>query len=497
MSTQGRIGKLLVPEARRILFEQHLESACPEHPRRLEEFHALAAVDTAHVAMLAERGILDPEGAQRLLGVIDELVRSDFEALERRPAPRGLYLSYEAWLIETLGEDIGGMLHAGRSRNDLNATIFLLQLRRPYGRLVQDTLRLAGALFRGASRYSRVVMPGYTHYQPAVPITYGHYLAGVAAALNRDLEALLHAGEGLTISPLGAGALGGTTLPIDPRRTADLLGFEAAVANSVDAVASRDIVLRILAAAAILGVLLSRIASNLLLWMSQEFELLRLPDELTGTSSMMPQKRNAFLLEHVQGRSAGALGAFTAASAGMRSTPFSNSIAVGTEAASHVWPALAATSEAATLLRLVVAGARPVRERMLERAREGATTATALAEEMVTGGTPFRTAHSRIGRVVREAEEEEHDPEEALRTEFHDLAESGVLDPEIAAARMKFGGGPGAGEGMLVDLRADWFEHARRLRRWRVRWSESASRLAQIRADALTCGALSTRPGSS
>src|SRR5262249_17458275 len=199
------------------------------------------------------------------------------------------------------------------ARNDLNATVLRIRLRQPILRLLSESLRLQAVLLRRARKFRRIVMPAYTHYQAAVPVTYGHYLAGVAGALERDILGLIEGSRELDFCPLGAGSVGGTTLPIDQQRTASLLGFSGPVLHSIDAVASRDIVTRMLAAISILGITLSRLAADLLLWTTSEFGFLKLPDRLVGSSSMMPQKRNPFILEHVQGRSAAAIGAFVAA----------------------------------------------------------------------------------------------------------------------------------------------------------------------------------------
>src|SRR5207248_6286633 len=142
------------------------------------------------------------------------------------------------WLAGRLGERTAGILRTGRSRNDLNATVLRLRLRRPVKRLLTEVLRLQAVLLAGARRQAGTVMPGYTHYQPAVPTTYGYHLAGVARALDRDLDALAAAAAGLDTSPLGAGTGHGTALPIDPARTAALLGFERPSPHALDAVAA-------------------------------------------------------------------------------------------------------------------------------------------------------------------------------------------------------------------------------------------------------------------
>jgi argininosuccinate lyase len=350
--------------------------------------------------------------------------------------------------------------------------VLLLRLRPPVERLVTATLRLQAVLLGGARRHAGTVMPGYTHYQPAVPTTYGHHLGGVARALDRDLAALGTATAGLDTCPLGAGVGHGTAQPIDPARTAALLGFERPAPHALDAVASRDVVLRLLSAAAVLGVTASRLAADLLLWTTAEFAFLELPDELVGSSSAMPQKRNPFLLEHVKGRSARAAGAFVAAATAMHATPFANSVAVGTEGCAGVVEALDATADSVTLLRLVVAGAKPRPGAMLARAVAGQTTATALAERLVAEeGLSFREAHHLVGGLLADAEDTTRRSSRtpAVRQERRKaLAELDPPDLVVRAAR--FGGGPG-GPPALDDLRhrraAIAAEMADRNRRWR------------------------------
>lgn len=480
MDNTGRITRTLTPTARRIIFGSNADSSVEA------EMADAVQVDFAHLLMLAERGIVDRDKVCTLLRAIAGLRATNFAPLRGQAAPRGLYLLYENYLIELLGPEVGGILQTARSRNDLNATVARLRLRAPFLRLIGEALRLQATLLRRARRYADVVMPAYTHYQASVPITYGHYLAGVAQALARDTSACLEAGDDIDRCPLGAGAAGGTSLPIDQERTSALLGFARPALNSTDAVASRDLILRLLASAAVLGVTLSRLSADLLLWSTSEFAFLSLPDDLVGSSSMMPQKRNPFLLEHVQGRSGAALGGFVAAAYAMHATPFSNSVAVSTEAVAQVWPALQKTTDAVTLLRLVVAGASPDPQAMLERARSGYTSATELANRLVIeGGEPFRSAHRTVGEIIRGAVADGGKGfEEATSrlVEQRRIASLEGLDPQSVARASVYGGGPGPAslDNCLRSARAEWARVAGRRRDLARRWRAAEVELSEV-----------------
>ena len=487
----GRIRRALDPRARRIVFGDDADRAIRD------ELPSYVRIDRAHLVMLVERGILEPARGRRLLAAMDRLVAEDYAPLKGRAAPRGLYLLYESWLVETLGEETGGAVHLARSRNDINATVLRLRLREPYGRLVGEVLRLLAVLVRRAERHAATTMPVYTHYQAALPVTYGHYLAGVALALLRDLHGIEAAAAGLDRCPLGAGAAGGTTVPIDAERTAALLGFAEGVLHSIDAVASRDLVLRLLSATSVLGVTLSRLATDLQLWSTAEFDLVGFPDTLVGSSSMLPQKRNAFLLEHVQGRAGAPLGAFTAAAVAMHATPFSNSVAVGTEGVRPLWGALEGVTEAVVLSRLVVAGAEPRPERMRRRADEGFTAATELANRLVLEtGMSFRRAHHRVGERVTEAAARGEPLAEAAGALFSELgidADAAGLDPASVADAAAHGGGPAevALRRAVAELRREWSAAARRLHARRERWREGDRAL-----DAAAAGVLAGGPSA-
>ena len=434
----GRIVRPLTPTARRIVFgataDQDIDA----------ELWPMTDIDLAHVVGLVERGLVGTERAAPLLACILDLRRRNFDPLRGRPAPRGLYLMYEDFLIGKVGTDAGGSLHTGRSRNDLKATVLMLRLRRHVDELLDETLRLQAILLSRARRHADQVLPIYTHFQPAVPVTYGHYLLGVAAALDRDLVGIEQAADGLRASPMGACGVGGTDLPLDPARVAHLLGFDRPAINSIDAVASRDTSLRLLFAATAASLTTSRFATDLQLWSSQEFGLLRFPDELVGSSSIMPQKRNVFLTEHVKAKPALVFAAAQTLAMATRGTPFTNSIEVGTEGVSGVWSGLSAALESVVLTRLLAMGAEPVPDRMTDRAEQGWTTATAMANRLVRDGVPFRSAHHEIGKLVRRGQRVDDMPTAA------DVARDS-----------EFGGGPGPASVAAQQqlLRGRWAAH--------------------------------------
>ncbi|NEE13292.1 argininosuccinate lyase [Streptomyces sp. SID7499] len=455
MSATGRLTRILGPRTRRVVYGE----PGPDAIRR--ELHDTSTIDLAHIVMLTESGLLPGPAGAALLTRIRQLRADGFRALHHLDAPRGLYLMYEGHLVAELGADIGGKLHTGRSRNDIKATITAIRLRTELIDLLGELLRLQAALLSRARAHRDVVMPVYTHFQPAMPVSYGYYLAGLATALDRDIEALRHTVDQLRRCPLGAGAVAGTDLPIDPARTAALLGFAGPPLHATDAVASRDTVLRALAGTASAGLTLSRLGTDLQLWSTQEFGFVEFPERLVGGSSAMPQKRNAFLLEHVKAKAAAAVGAWTASASAMKSTPFTNSIEVGTEAVAVAWPAFAAVRDGVLLAQVLVTGARPDPARMAERAREGFVTATVIANRLVAEGVPFRTAHEVVGAAVREAVA-------AGDTELtkiilpdgpHTDATAHVPSLPDAVAAHDRGGGPGECDRVVAVLRQDLAGH--------------------------------------
>lgn len=461
MSGTGRLTGQLRPRTQRLIYgDLSAADLAAELPLAMR-------VDRAHVVMLAEQKLIEPEAARDLLGCMAELETDGYAPLAGRPAPRGLYLMYEGYLIERLGADVGGVLHSGRSRNDLKACVTSLRLTDWVLDFAEQAVRLQGVLLSRARAHRAVVMPAYTHFQAAMPVTYGYYLLGVALAAGRDLAALRTAAADLRWCPLGASAVAGTDLPIDSARTAALLGFAAPAGHALDAVAGRDVPLRLLAAAAGLSVTMSRLATDLQLWSTAEFGLVTFPDRLVGGSSAMPQKRNAFLLEHLKAKPGHAFGALAAAGAIMAAAPFTNSIEVGTEAVAAIRPGLVAAEQSVLLGQVLASGARPVPDRMAERAETGFTAATSVANRLVRAGIPFRTAHRLVGDAVRRA----IDAGSNDFLGFLEVGETNVdlsgLDPAALVRAHRYGGGPGAFDQAFDSAVADWCASQAWLSGWR------------------------------
>jgi len=476
VSGTGRLLGELGIRTRRIVYGDLL-------PADIEAELALTArVDRAHVVMLVERGLISPDAGGELLSCTHELAADRFRVLASRPAPRGVYLMYERYLIEHLGSHVGGVLHTGRSRNDLKATVTALRFRDWALAFSEQAARLEAVLLSRARAHQAVPMPIYTHFQAAMPVTYGYYLLGMALAVAREAAAIQAAASALDVCPLGAAAVAGTDLPIDPTRTAELLGFSTTTTHALDALASRDVPLRVLASAASLAVTLSRFAMDLQLWSSAEFGFVRFPDRLVGGSSAMPQKRNAFLLEHVKAKAGIALGAWTGTASMMKSTPFTHSIEVGTEAMAEVRRGLGAVDEAVQLCQVLTSGAVPIADRMRECAEKGFTTATSIANRLVQHGMPFRAAHHMVGEAVRKAVD-------AGATSLAGFGPPGWLD-EIGLADLdivdlvaahRHGGGPGAFAVPYGHAVVEWA----RQRDWHLDRRRSIARAEMALADAV------------
>ncbi len=400
-----------------------------------------------HAAMLAATGIITDGDRQAidkgLDQVLDEIEAGHFEFSR---ALEDVHMNIEARLQELIGEP-AGRLHTARSRNDQVATDFRLYVR---GQIDLFDRALAGlqlALAQKAEAHAATVMPGFTHLQPAQPVTFGHHLLAYVEMLGRDRGRFQDARRRLNECPLGSAALAGTSFPIDREKTARELGFDKPTANSLDSVSDRDFVMETLAAATITAVHLSRLSEEIVLWVTPQFGFLTLSDRFTTGSSIMPQKRNpdaAELCRAKVGRIAGALQSLALVMKGLP-LAYSKDMQEDKEVA----------FDALDSLRLVIAAAsgmvedmQPVPEAMRQAAGYGYSTATDLADWLVRElKMPFRQAHHVTGSIVALAEQQGVDlselPLEAMRGLETRITEGvfSVLSVENSvASRTSYGG---------------------------------------------------------
>lgn len=367
-------------------------------------FAAMTDLNQAHVLMLAGCGLIAPASARALAAGLLRMEAEGPGAVPLDPEREDSYFNYEAQLIRLIGQDAGGRMHIARSRNDLTSALDRMRARDLLLDAGQALLSVEEHALDGAYRFRDVVMPGYTHLQPAQPVTYGFYLAGVAQALARDSGRLSDAWARTNLSPLGAGALAGTAFAIDRDGLAASLGFDGLIENTLDAVATRDFGLEILAGLSQVAIGWSRVAQDYHVLVSHEFQTIEFPDRVTGTSSIMPQKKNPVVLEHLKGKAGQMLGLYVAAASAVKGTHFTNTIDGNRETMRGVWEAGEETLRCLSLFDLVIATARPNAALMRRRVTEDFASATDLADLMVReAGLSFREAHHVVGAVVRAA----------------------------------------------------------------------------------------------
>jgi argininosuccinate lyase len=404
--------------------------------RRLLPYDVRAS--RAHVRMLGRQGIIPAADAAAIAEALDEV------ALDDDAADEDVHSLIERQLVARLGET-GRRVHAGRSRNDQVATAFRLWAIDATRGLVGAVAGLQAALVARAASDGDLVLPGYTHLQRAQPLPLGHHLAAHAWALERDVARLRAAEAAADCSPLGAGALGGSSLPLDPDAVAAELGFAGRFANSVDAVADRDFAIDLSYACTLAAVHLSRIAEELVLWTSQEFGFAELDDAVAQGSSMMPQKKNPQIAEHVRGRAAVAIGRLTALLGVLKGLPLAYNSDLQ-EDKELVFAQVDGLAGSLAVLALAFEGIRFDGERMAAAAGDGLTVATDVAEALVRAGTPFRDAHeqvaTRIAAGERFAEPSPGDAIEARGAEgmpgsYRDQLQA--LEQRIAASRTHAG----------------------------------------------------------
>ena len=356
----------------------------------------------AHATMLAEVGVLSPEDRDAIVRGLEGIL-ADIEAgvFEWRTSLEDVHMNVESVLTDRIG-DAGKRLHTGRSRNDQVATAVRLFVREALDGIAGSVRALQDVILSIADREADTVMPGYTHLQPAQPITFGHHMLAWFEMLERDAQRLAECRARINRMPLGAAALAGTPYPIDRAMTARLLGFDGLCENSLDAVSDRDFAIEFVSDCALVMMHLSRMSEELVLWVSAPFAFVELGDAYCTGSSIMPQKKNPDVPELVRGKSARVIGHLNALLVLMKGQP----LAYNRDNQEDKEPLFDTIDTVTDCLR-VFAGMLGTlecrRERMRETARLGYMTATDLADYLVRRAVPFRDAHEAVGRAVRSA----------------------------------------------------------------------------------------------
>jgi len=361
-------------------------------------------VDLAHLVMLSRQKIINEVHAKEMLcellifyesGLPDEVFDPSFE---------DIHAGIETLLTQKTGEDAGGRLHIGRSRNDEVATCLRIQARDTILIQMEAINRLRSVLLEVAKSHTVTVMPGFTHLQHAQPVTLAHHMLAYESMFSRDFSRLSDAFIRTNLSPLGAAALASTGYPLDRELTAVFLGFNGYLGNSMDAVSSRDFIQELLAADTILMTNVSRLCEELVIWSSSFVRFVTLDDAYCSTSSIMPQKKNPDVAEILRSRAGTLLGTFSSATTIMKGLPLAYNRDMQ-DINPHLWSGINNIRRDIDLLAGMIRTAGFNRERMAVEAAHGGTTTTELADMLVREyNLPFRTAHHIVGRAVREGD---------------------------------------------------------------------------------------------
>jgi argininosuccinate lyase len=372
--------------------------------RRL--YHHDITGSIAHANMLGAVGIISADERASIVAGLEQIHKDiDEGRFEWRVDLEDVHMNVENALVALIG-DTGKKLHTGRSRNDQVATDMRLYLRAETDQLIQLSRALLTELLSAAQRYADTIMPGFTHLQTAQPITFGHHLLAWFEMLKRDCERLVDCRRRINVLPLGAAALAGTTFPIDRQMVADELGFERPSDNSLDSVSDRDFIIEFCAVASMMMMHFSRWSEELVLWMSEPFSFVDLPDRFCTGSSIMPQKKNPDVPELIRGKTARVFGHLTSALTLMKGQPLAYN-KDNQEDKEPMFDAVDTLHDVLTALIGLVPAIEARATNMLEAAAGGFATATDLADYLVRSGVPFRDAHDIVGRTVAYAIEQD------------------------------------------------------------------------------------------
>lgn len=365
-------------------------------------YQAFLDCNKAHVLMLAKQKIIARETAAAILRCNNEMAAmGDGPQFPVDPGREDFYFNIEAYLIEQVGIEVGGQQHTARSRNDLYATCARLAVRKAYFDICHVYNRMRRAILEVARANTDAVFAGYTHMQPSEPITFAHYCSAILNAMERDFRRISHCFEGLNVCPLGGGSMGSTTWNIDREYTADLLGFAGPIDNSIDCVASRDFATDILAALSISANTISRFCQDLYVWATPDYGYVEVSDSCAVCSSIMPQKKNPWVLEHIKAKAAHVEGCFISSINVMKNVIYSHCEDMCGEAANYLFPGIEEMKVMCELMEVSIRGISVKKDRMIETARGNFCTVTELANYLVRhDGISFRMAHDIVADVV-------------------------------------------------------------------------------------------------
>ncbi|MGL5081790.1 MAG: argininosuccinate lyase [Microcoleaceae cyanobacterium] len=401
----------------------------------------------AHAKMLAKADIISPEEGEQLVFGLEQ-IRQEYRQGTFQPGieAEDVHFAVERRLIEIIGA-VGKKLHTGRSRNDQVGTDTRLYLRDQIQQIQTQLLDFQRALLVLAEAHIETLIPGYTHLQRAQPLSLAHHLLAYGEMVQRDWERLADVYKRVDISPLGCGALAGTTFPIDRHYSAELLGFDRIYANSLDGVSDRDWAIEFLCAASLIMVHLSRLAEEVILWASQEFGFITLNDSCSTGSSIMPQKKNPDVPELVRGKTGRVFGHLQALLVMMKALPlaYNKDLQEDKEALFDSVKTVKGCLEAMTILLQEGLEFRP--QRLAEAVNEDFSNATDVADYLATKGVPFREAYNLVGKVVKTCLEQRKllkdltlEEWQALHPAFAQDIYAAITPQQVVAARNSYGG---------------------------------------------------------
>jgi argininosuccinate lyase len=404
----------------------------------------LLAIKIAHTVMLSESGIIPPADAARIIAALRAIDTAQVRAFRYDGSCEDLYFYLENLVIAQVGADIGGKMRVARSRNDVDLTLYRMSLRRRLVESLEALNALRSAVLELAAQHRHTVMPAHTHTQPAQPTTLAHYLLAAAEFLARDAARLSAAYDNVNRSPMGACAITTTGFPIRRARTAELLGFDGLVENSYGAIAACDYFTASCAALSVTMINVGRFLQDLLLWSTQEFGFIRLPDAFVQCSSIMPQKRNPVALEHCRILASRAHNEAIAAMQSAHNTPFGDIVDTEDDLQPLIYQALENAGRVLRLLAGVLPGVQVDAARLRDRAGQNFLTVTELADTLVReAGLSFGKAHEIVHRGVQQSRNEEELLQAVLKEGLLDEATlRRSLDPVNFVAIRGIVGGP-------------------------------------------------------